>query len=1310
MEEETIRRFRSGRGRRKHLFEIGAIPTVEPHALQDHIHSTFEALRSVPSEERHTPEGERRYQEVVNLVVLAGIAIPVTLLDWSVNRVTAAEDALGLQEGGLVGLEEIVARKYGHRVGPGIPKPIHLEKGPGNGDAMQYLRDKSGCMEEVGVGDSLYFEMNDMLRQFVRPELKDDPVVREILRALSMALKIALREHQFEPVLSKNKIPVGTRLKGFFCELNEIFPLLTNPRGWLPKIYKKLTEALLKASVEFEHDDTERIPRRAHEWLVRYADCQDLFLHAQEQRLRALRRHIAGDIERQHKLRKLSGEIFDHQLKGTYETNFFEFHDRYVELTGEDVQWDENDLPAAVEDAARSLPVHPDHAAAYVRITEKSLPGDCTPRELGEIIDSDLEEIQERFGEYKTDAAPTESDTAKVQVQERIHRLAKMMRMIRVLLRAPAYRAGTSTEAAAHPPDLPSLVRECRSLGIASAKGAQDIPLDALLAAVEAALAQAKGEARTLEAQKTRREAPVVPGRLAPSLQSLGEIFDERFLESVRNAAEYEKPDYRRREPPLLDLNRVGPRMHIGNFAPGLFVDMSRKGRVPPASCLLITAVRSCSHEESTPMEGWHPGGIALAEQPGDFERDIRQNIDQLQPGGVLLIDGNRQSWTRIQRLWEIRRAIAGRDDIRVEVVMDPNTQSIQSVLLQRAHPAGFLTDEEKNRCFRPETRFHRLETFMKTQPVELMRSIIRRRIAKLTGNPQAFRECQADIEHELDRWVRYAATARFASYHQDCIDAKLMEEAERIVREVLPKECPAFQPGEPGNIVPPTAYDGFFKLEKRLHIGLGVEADAPPAVIDLCRRSLYRALAARCHDFYIGPGSSEQTGEPDDRLKQWDDYARGAARNDICSDPILEHSDVAAIIANVSAGLRGLVQGLEGVSLPLVVGESGLEALRRGAIHAVPRAGHQQSPFNRHYEQRIDALPTNGWFGSADAQRLLRAKSLELQSGLLKIAERLGRAPVILLQLIDSSTNFLLEQRLREMLEPHFNDLVAVQKIDLNHPGFEQQYRKNRRGHFVEQLRHGAIVIIGGSLNNPDEPPGTAFRQTYGKDIGSALKPDDSLARAVAICFGHQVMMDLVGWMEEDRGIVSRPGCLVYGPTPVTIVKRAPFFTGFPEGEENLVVVGTHTRHVTGLDEVPPEEIQIYARSSLTRQVVACGAFHGRLASTQLHPEVHMVNDTPGAKREMHNDLPYVLRDIRPLDEALSELYGVRSGDLRAMLEEVCDGRRILGNPGPHMLVNALGSHAESLIDAGILKQPGHRTPWWEKLPRRGRRRRRRG
>ena len=1241
LEEEVIRRFRYGRSRRNHLCEIGAIPTADSQELQGWIHGIFSALRDVSLSELHAPEGERRYQEVVNLLVLAGIAIPVTLLDWSVNRVTAAEDALGLREGGLVKLEETVASKYGHKVGPGAPKPVHLEKGPGNGDAMQYLRERSGCMEEVGVGDSLYFEMNDVLRQFVRPELKDDPMVQEILRALSMALKIALRERQFEPVLSKNKIPIGTKLKGFFCELNDIFPLLANPREWLPKIYKKLNEALLKTSKEFEHDDTERIPRRAHEWLVRFASCQDLFLHAQEQRLRALRRQIAGSIERQHQLRKLAGRIHDHQVKGTYASNFDSLLECYVELTGEEGVWNENDLYAAVDDAAKTFPVRPDHAAAYVRIMEETLPNGCTPRELGEIIETDIAGIRKSLGQYKPDIAPTESDTAKAQAQGRIYRLSGTRRAIQNFMDPPVPKPGAAKKKDDDKRNFPSLVRECRSLGIALA---QEVSPDELLGAVEKEMARAREAAAAFRTKKPEQDAPAVSGKtIVPSLRSLEEIFDEQFLPAVRNAAEYEKPDYRRREPPLLDLNRVGPRMHIENFAPGFFVDMSRKGRVPPASCLLITGVRSCSHEESTPMEGWHPRGIVLAEQPGEFERDIRQNIDLLQPGGAVLIDGNRQSWNRIQRLWEIRRATMGRDDIRVEVVMDPKTQSIQSVLLQCAHPAGFLTDEEKSQCFRSGTRFHRLETFMRTQPVELMRSIVRRRIAELTGNSQAFRDCQADIERELDRWVRYAATARLASYHQDCISVELMEEAERIVREVLPGECPAFKPRESGNIVPPTDSDDFFTLEQRLHIGLGVEANAPLPVLELCRRSLYRALAARCHDRYIGPDAGEKSGEPDDSLKQWDDFVREAARNAICSDPVLDHSDVAAIIANVSAGLRGLVQGLAGVSLPVVVGGSGLEALCRGSIHAVPRAGHQQSPFNRHYDQRIDALPTNEWFASGEAGRVLRAKSIELQKELLTIAERLGRAPVILLQLIDSSTNFLLEKMLRELLEPHFKKLVAVHAIDLNHSSFEQHYRRNKREHFVEQLKSGAIVIIGGSLNNPDEPPGTAFRQTYGKDIGNALGDEESRARAIAICFGHQVMMDLIGWMGEDRSIVSRPGCLVYGPTPLTIVRRAPFFTGFPEGEEQLAVVGTHTRHVTGLDEAPPDKIQIYARSGLTGQVVACGAFHDRLFSTQMHPEVDMVTDTPGSKREMHHDLRYVLRDIRPLDDALFELYGVR-------------------------------------------------------------------
>jgi hypothetical protein len=164
-----------------------------------------------------------------------------------------------------------------------------------------------------------------------------------------------------------------------------------------------------------------------------------------------------------------------------------------------------------------------------------------------------------------------------------------------------------------------------------------------------------------------------------------------------------------------------------------------------PESALAITGVRSDSHQD-------HQA----------FAEGIRNNIALLKPGGVILTDGIRQSYSRILRLEEIRDVICAdgelMNDVKVEIVFDPKTQQVRSLLIQKRHPEkGFLTLERKRAMFADGMRFLPIDRAL-ANPFVVIGSDVRRMIETQTGKSavkdgrDAFRDVQDTIDAELGK------------------------------------------------------------------------------------------------------------------------------------------------------------------------------------------------------------------------------------------------------------------------------------------------------------------------------------------------------------------------------------------------------------------------------------------------------------------------------------------------------------------------------------------------------------------------------
>jgi len=116
-----------------------------------------------------------------------------------------------------------------------------------------------------------------------------------------------------------------------------------------------------------------------------------------------------------------------------------------------------------------------------------------------------------------------------------------------------------------------------------------------------------------------------------------------------------------------LDLNKYCHTFPY-NFVPSEFVNLDKV--FSSNYFALITSVRSDSHESTT-----------------DFTKDILGNLKLLQPGGVLLIDGFKESYSRIYRLEEIQNLLSTpnlQGKYKIKVILEQETNTPKSVIIQK--------------------------------------------------------------------------------------------------------------------------------------------------------------------------------------------------------------------------------------------------------------------------------------------------------------------------------------------------------------------------------------------------------------------------------------------------------------------------------------------------------------------------------------------------------------------------------------------------------------------------------------------------
>lgn len=285
--------------------------------------------------------------------------------------------------------------------------------------------------------------------------------------------------------------------------------------------------------------------------------------------------------------------------------------------------------------------------------------------------------------------------------------------------------------------------------------------------------------------ERTEFERPLPNTPLKP-VEFFSRIFSRHFVDAIKNAEFYALPDYRKfsrypaspHDPPqlqtktVLDLNGH-PLIHPRNFTSGFFT--GTPAIFPPRSAMLISACRSDSHEKEA-----------------DFQKDIAQNLDLLAPGGIILTDGIRGSYTRIDRFDEVQAAIQSRpdkNDFRAEIILDAKAQVVSLLIQRRDENGEFLTDEEKDEFLGEKVKIQSLKSVASRPDLQIINNV-RRKILELSSD-------DVKVFEQLHDFIRMRCRAALRGLRQSGAGKdnreKSIRKAERKlmtqIQKLLPKK-----------------------------------------------------------------------------------------------------------------------------------------------------------------------------------------------------------------------------------------------------------------------------------------------------------------------------------------------------------------------------------------------------------------------------------------------------------------------------------------------------------------------------------------
>lgn len=712
-----------------------------------------------------------------------------------------------------------------------------------------------------------------------------------------------------------------------------------------------------------------------------------------------------------------------------------------------------------------------------------------------------------------------------------------------------------------------------------------------------------------------------------------------------------------------LDLNER-PYAYLRNFVPGTFADIG--SAFPPQTFSLISAIRSDSHIDDE----------AFAKVCADYTH-------LLAPGGCAITDGIEESYSQVLRL--IKNL--PEDQARIEVVMNMKTHRPKALLIQRAHPKGYLSADEKKSVFQDDVYFKRPEDIAKLRPDLEIRHDICNEIRAIRGH-KAFVWIgdQIELDREgspsrLEELITGAVVGRMLNDDPALATKSLRQSIARHViarhnlqaghpqPSLLGKEMQSLDEAAMAKYIPDIKslpHRTVWTIRQALMRVLKPENETSD-VVQAVERCIIHAFAdERLAAASSGRKKKKERKNPVDvtpaerraELGKLFDLGRNI---DYSPSPLLTQAAIGYIQRRTAdRAERAIDKGLH-----LTNPEKYPLRQTPGVIRRFRRRGTEEElP-----DVRTTLLKDNAAFATPEAGEHLRQKVRSLKKVALELRERTGHEPIGFIDFTDCVTNDLLKDRLREIFGEQFESAVSRIPCEFVTNGDRPTIRDKKA--FLTKLdewrqENHKLVLGGGSWENAFEPHGTILKGLLAKHLLTTDFKDRNI-RAFGICFFNQILGDMAGKSEKDTLAQTVPGPLEVGLaaiTPTGAGRAHPLFRGCGEA---FTAVMSRGGHLQGHDlHEKGATLRTIARSG-SGGTAAWETTDGVLGGIQWHPEVRCVDQaTP-----ISPDAMRVLVELMGQRDHLRHVFECEPEDLIPNF----DARRaeIKADAGTDILVNAL-------------------------------------
>lgn len=594
----------------------------------------------------------------------------------------------------------------------------------------------------------------------------------------------------------------------------------------------------------------------------------------------------------------------------------------------------------------------------------------------------------------------------------------------------------------------------------------------------------------------------------------------------VSNVIDWNKPIKDR-----LDLNTQSE-MYLENFQQWYFTDIPKLIKHKP---LLITATRSDSHETDE-----------------QFEQDIANNIDLLQPGWCLLTDWVKESFSRINRYDVIKRILDKKNnEFKADVIVNSNNNEPLSILIQRKHKEKwYLTDEDKNKIFWNNIIFETVNDVASRPYIHVINNI-RRKILSLTNdwkNIDIFNKLQWNVKNSIEIiltefWINKLKKQLWIDY---------IEERFNEIWEIFKNN----------NVLFDLVKTNIKNIERNDFWFLNsVKSDKNSDIIDKLKIALI--FPEIVDSIKYNQNSLDILKILEERFPECNGDIKWHIRQMIRMNwetRLLDKEDLKKIEELLELSLENEVQNHVLATRDKIKGT--LDVIRPDEINVFTRLDVPISSVNRRWNKiKISDLPDNNEFTTSNFVSYINSKKKNLLSKLETLKRSLWIKPICIISYTDCLINEKLIEKIKIILwEELFEKYVNIVPIDYSTSEWEDliiQLAKTKK--VLNDYKKRWWIIIGswGHTDSYDKY-WEYYKDNIGEDLLSAVEEENSKLRVFNINLSYQIWADMIWKKHNNWKIYTKPWMLEVWPTPILIWKHE-IFDKFPD---NFTVSMFHSWH----------------------------------------------------------------------------------------------------------------------------------------------------